>query len=580
MPPGPIHPAGALGPVVVVLEPDDVVELWSRHLDDLRGTVRGCLEPVDRPRGDVDGLPDAQHREGGVITTTEVQEQGAVDDQDGFVFLVVVLEAEALSRVDVDDLARVVVGVAPEELVSPRLVDAPGHVGEARPVPAAAGPDPCPGSLRRCGGTYHPLPHHGPRDRMQYDIAHIGLSEQGHLRIEWAARRMPVLAAIKERFEREKPLEGYRIGACMHVTSETANLMLTLVAGGADVVLCASNPLSTQDDVAAALVDAGIPVFARRGEDDATFYDHIGAVLDTEPHLIFDDGADMTTVLHRERVDQDVIAGMEETTTGVIRLKAMADDGVLRFPVVAVNDSDTKHLFDNRHGTGQSSLDGILRAANVLFAGRRVVVAGYGDCGWGIATRAKGLGADVIVVEVDPIRAVAAQMEGHRVLSSDEAAEVGDVFITATGNIHVFRGEHFARMKDNAIIANAGHFDVELDLDALSEMAESRRVIRDNLEEFVLPNGHRILVVAEGRLVNLGAAEGHPADVMDMSFSDQAIAAEWIIQNAGTLEPKVYRLPEDLDREVARLKLEAMGGTLEQLTDEQEAYLSSWEHGT
>jgi len=405
---------------------------------------------------------------------------------------------------------------------------------------------------------------------MDYDIAHIGLSEQGHLRIEWAARRMPVLAALRERFEREKPLEGYRIGACMHVTSETANLMLTLVAGGAEVTLCASNPLSTQDDVAAALVDAGIPVFARRGEDDATFYEHISAVLDTEPHLIFDDGADMTTVLHRERIDQDLIAGMEETTTGVIRLKAMADAGVLRFPVVAVNDSDTKHLFDNRHGTGQSSLDGILRAANVLFAGRRVVVAGYGDCGWGIATRAKGLGADVIVVEVDPIRAVAAQMEGHRVMTSAEAAEVGDVFITATGNIHVFGGEHFALMKDNAIVANAGHFDVELDLDALAELAVSRRVIRDNLEEFVLPNGNRILVVAEGRLVNLG----------DMSFSDQAIAAEWIVQNADVLEPKVYRLPAELDREVARLKLEAMGGSLEQLTEEQEDYLASWEHGT
>jgi adenosylhomocysteinase len=415
---------------------------------------------------------------------------------------------------------------------------------------------------------------------MEYDIAHIGLSEQGHLRIEWAARRMPVLAALRERFEREKPLEGYRIGACMHVTSETANLMLTLVAGGAEVALCASNPLSTQDDVAAALVDAGIPVFARRGEDDATFYEHISAVLDTEPHLIFDDGADMTTVLHRERIDQDLIAGMEETTTGVIRLKAMADAGVLRFPVVAVNDSDTKHLFDNRHGTGQSSLDGILRAANVLFAGRRVVVAGYGDCGWGIATRAKGLGADVIVVEVDPIRAVAAQMEGHRVMTSVEAAEVGDVFITATGNIHVFGGEHFALMKDNAIVANAGHFDVELDLVALAELAVSRRVIRDNLEEFVLPNGNRILVVAEGRLVNLGAAEGHPADVMDMSFSDQAIAAEWIVQNADVLEPKVYRLPAELDREVARLKLEAMGGTLERLTEEQEDYLASWEHGT
>jgi adenosylhomocysteinase len=415
---------------------------------------------------------------------------------------------------------------------------------------------------------------------MQYDIAHIGLSEQGHLRIEWAARRMPVLAAIRERFEREKPLEGYRIGACMHVTSETANLMLTLVAGGADVVLCASNPLSTQDDVAAALVDAGIPVFARRGEDDATFYDHIGAVLDTEPHLIFDDGADMTTVLHRERVDQDVIAGMEETTTGVIRLKAMADDGVLRFPVVAVNDSDTKHLFDNRHGTGQSSLDGILRASNILFAGRTVVVAGFGDCGWGIARRAAGLGANVVVIEVDPIRALSAAMEGYRVMTAAEAAPIGDVFLTATGDIHIFRPEHFNVMKDNVILANAGHFDVELDLGGLDEMAVDRREIRDNLEEYELADGRRMIVVAEGRLVNLGAAEGHPADVMDMSFADQALAAEWLVDVGGDLAPDVYTLPHELDENVARLKLASMGQSLEVLTDEQERYLASWEHGT
>ncbi|MCB1247117.1 MAG: adenosylhomocysteinase, partial [Acidimicrobiia bacterium] len=296
--------------------------------------------------------------------------------------------------------------------------------------------------------------------------------------------------------------------------------------------------------------------------------------------LVFDDGADMTTVLHRERADQDVLGGMEETTTGVIRLKAMADDDVLRYPVVAVNDSDTKHLFDNRHGTGQSSLDGILRAANILFAGRRVVVAGFGDCGWGIATRAKGLGADVIVTEIDPVRAVAAAMEGHRVLSGIDAARVGDVFITATGNKHVFRAEHFAVMPDGAIIANAGHFDIELDLVALDEMAASRRQIRDNLEEFVLVDGRRILVVAEGRLVNLGAAEGHPADVMDMSFADQALAAEWIIQNAERLRPQVYRLPDEIDRTVAALKLKAMGGGLEELTPDQIDYLESWQHGT
>ncbi|MEE8457384.1 MAG: adenosylhomocysteinase [Acidimicrobiia bacterium] len=415
---------------------------------------------------------------------------------------------------------------------------------------------------------------------MDFDILDSALAQKGHLRIEWAASRMPVLASIRKRFEKEQPLAGVRIGACMHVTTETATLMMTLVAGGADVVLCASNPLSTQDDVAAALVDLGIPTYALRGEDADTFYTHINAVLDTQPHLVFDDGADMTTVLHKERVEQNVVGGMEETTTGVIRLKAMEADGVLRYPIVAVNDSDTKHLFDNRHGTGQSSLDGILRASNILFAGKRVVVAGFGDCGWGIATRAKGLGADVIVTEIDPVRAVAATMEGHRVMSGMEAAEIGEVFITATGNLHVFRAEHFAKMPDGAIIANAGHFDVELDLVALDEMCVSRRVIRDNLEEFTLEDGRRILVVAEGRLVNLGAAEGHPADVMDMSFADQALAAEWIIENQDDLEAKVYVLPKDLDDEVARLKLEAMSGSLEKLTPAQEHYLASWEHGT
>jgi len=415
---------------------------------------------------------------------------------------------------------------------------------------------------------------------MNHDIADIDLAGKGELRIEWASSRMPVLAAIRKRFEEEQPLKGYRIGACMHVTSETATLMHTLVAGGAEVALCASNPLSTQDDVAAALVTAGISTYAVRGESPDDFYRHINAVLDTQPHMVFDDGADMTTVLHKERIEQDVLGGMEETTTGVIRLKAMAEEDVLRYPVVAVNDSDTKHLFDNRHGTGQSSLDGILRASNILFAGRRVVVAGFGDCGWGIATRAKGLGADVIVTEVDPIRAVAAAMEGHRVLTGIEAAKVGDVFITATGNMHVFRAEHFALMPDGAIIANAGHFDIELDLVALDEMSESRRVIRDNLEEFVMSDGRRILVVADGRLVNLGAAEGHPADVMDMSFADQALAAEWIVQNADRLRPQVYTLPREIDEQVASLKLEAMGGGLEILTPAQADYLDSWQHGT
>jgi adenosylhomocysteinase len=415
---------------------------------------------------------------------------------------------------------------------------------------------------------------------VKFDIADPALAAEGLRRIEWAERRMPVLRSIRARFEEQRPLEGVRIGACMHVTTETANLMLTLAAGGASVALSASNPLSTQDDVAAALVELGVPVFALRGEDSDTFYRHIHSVLDTDPDIVFDDGADTTTVLHKERADQQIIGALEETTTGVIRLRAMAEDGVLRFPVVAVNDSATKHLFDNRHGTGQSSLDGILRATNILFAGRTVVVAGYGDCGWGIARRASGLGSNVVVVEVDPVRAVSAAMEGYRVMTSDEAAPIGDVFITATGNIHVFREEHFVAMKDGVILANAGHFDVELDLVALDGLAESRRILRENLEEYRLPNGHRIMVVAEGRLVNLGAAEGHPADVMDMSFADQALAAEWLAAGGKNLEPSVYRLPDEIDTEVARLKLEAMGGGLESLTPEQQSYLQSWTQGT
>ena len=415
---------------------------------------------------------------------------------------------------------------------------------------------------------------------MDHDITNPDLADLGDRRIEWAGRRMPVLAAIRERFERTLPLEGKRIGACMHVTTETANLMLALRAGGASVALCASNPLSTQDDVAAALVRAGIPVYARRGEDADTFYRHIHSVLDTEPDLVFDDGADMTTVLHKERSGQAVLGGLEETTTGVIRLRAMAADGVLRYPVVAVNDSDTKHLFDNRHGTGQSALDGILRASNILFAGKTVVVVGFGDVGKGIAQRADGLGASVVVVEVDPIRALAAAMEGYRVLDALDAASVGDVFLTATGNIHVLRQEHFAVMADGAIIANAGHFDVEIDLVALEAVATERRHIRESLEQFTLPDGRRLLVVAEGRLVNLGAAEGHPADVMDMSFADQALAAEWLVATAGDLEPEVYVLPRELDTEVARVKLASMGCGLETLTPAQVKYLASWQHGT
>jgi adenosylhomocysteinase len=415
---------------------------------------------------------------------------------------------------------------------------------------------------------------------MNYDIADLGLAGEGRRRIAWADRRMPVLAAIRERFAAEKPLDGVRVAACMHVTSETATLMHTLRAGGASVVLCASNPLSTQDDVAAALVDDGVSVFAVRGEDSDTFYTHINAILDTEPHLVFDDGADTTTVLHRERTTQPILGGLEETTTGVLRLRAMAANGVLRYPVVAVNDSATKHLFDNRHGTGQSSLDGILRASNILFAGRTVVVAGFGDCGWGVARRAAGLGASVVVIEVDPIRALSAAMEGYRVLTAAEAAPLGDVFITVTGDIHIFRPEHFMVMKDNVILANAGHFDVELDLKGLEEMAVARREIRDNLEEYELEDGRRIIVVAEGRLVNLSAAEGHPADVMDMSFADQALAAEWLVQVGEDLAPDVYVLPRELDESVARLKLEAMGASLETLTEEQAKYLESWEEGT
>jgi adenosylhomocysteinase len=415
---------------------------------------------------------------------------------------------------------------------------------------------------------------------MRFDIADRSLAEEGALRIEWAARRMPVLESIRRRFETERPLDGVRLGACLHVTAETANLVQALRAGGAEVTLCASNPLSTQDDVAAALVEEGIPVFAVRGEDSERYYGHIRAVLEQEPRITMDDGADLVTTLLKDGPGADPIGSTEETTTGVIRLRAMAEAGVLRFPVVAVNDSATKHLFDNRHGTGQSALDGVMRAANVLFAGRTVVVVGYGDCGVGVAARARGLGAAVVVVEVDPVRALAAAMEGYRVLPAAEAAPLGDVFITVTGNLHVLRPEHFAVMKDGAVLANAGHFDVEIDLLGLTAAALRRRRVRRALDEFDLGDGRRLYVAAEGRLVNLAAAEGHPADVMDMSFADQALAAEWLVANQGKLEPRVYRLPEYLDAEVARLKLESLGGGLESLTPEQERYLRSWEAGT
>ena len=415
---------------------------------------------------------------------------------------------------------------------------------------------------------------------MNYDIANPDLATEGARRIEWAGRRMTVLKTIRERFVKEEPLKGRTVAACLHVTAETANLMLALRDGGAKVALCASNPLSTQDDVAAALVADSIPVFAVRGEDQESYYRHIHAVLDMEPDITMDDGADLATLLHTERTDLHPIGSTEETTTGVIRLRAMAADGTLRLPVVAVNDSATKHLFDNHYGTGQSAMDGIIRATNMLMAGSTVAVVGYGDCGRGVALRASGHGAKVLVVEINPIRALTAAMDGHQVMTADDAARVADVFVTVTGNKHVLRKQHFDVMKDGAILANAGHFDVELDLEVLGEMARDRRPIRNSLEEYELADGRRILVIAEGRLVNLGAAEGHPADVMDMSFSNQAMAAEWLALRAGTLAPGIYTLPEEIDMEVARIKLASLGAGLEELTEEQKAYLSGWREGT
>jgi len=417
----------------------------------------------------------------------------------------------------------------------------------------------------------------------QHDVKDLALAPAGITRIEWADRQMPVLAAIRERFERERPLEGYRISACLHVTTETANLARTLQAGGADVLLCASNPLSTQDDVAAALVsEYGIPVFAIKGEDDDTYYSHITAAVDHHPHLTMDDGADVIGVLHSKRTDQlgEIIGGTEETTTGVIRLRALEEEGRLGFPIVAVNEANTKHLFDNRYGTGQSTIDGIIRATNVLLAGRRFVVCGYGWVGRGVAMRARGMGAHVVVTEVDPLRALEALMDGYEVLTMDRAAEVGDIFCTATGDKHVLSKSHFERMKDGAILANTGHFNVEIEIPALRGMAVETRVARPLVEEFRLEDGRRIYLIAEGRLVNLGAAEGHPAAVMDMSFANQALSAEWVVQNAAELEPKVYLVPDEIDREIARLKLETMGVAIDELTEEQARYLASWDEGT
>jgi adenosylhomocysteinase len=415
------------------------------------------------------------------------------------------------------------------------------------------------------------------------DVRDLALAPEGVRRIEWADRQMPVLAQIRERFASERPLDGIRIAACLHVTSETANLMRTLKAGGADVVLCASNPLSTQDDVAAALVaEYGISVFARNGEDNETYYAHIEAAADHHPHVTMDDGADVIGVLHSKRPEQlsEILAGTEETTTGVIRLKAMEADGTLGFPILAVNEANTKHLFDNRYGVGQSTLDGIIRATNVLLAGSTFVVGGYGWSGRGLAERARGMGAHVIVVEVDPLRALQAVMDGFTVTTMAEAATRGDIFCTATGDKNVIRREHFEVMKDCAILSNTGHFNVEIEIPALQEMATRVSVARPMVEQFDMPDGRRIFLLAEGRLVNLAAAEGHPASVMDMSFANQALAAEFAVKNHADLERKVYVVPKDLDDEVARLKLASMGVEIDSLTAEQQKYLSSWDEGT
>ncbi|HXQ62664.1 MAG TPA: adenosylhomocysteinase [Acidimicrobiales bacterium] len=422
-----------------------------------------------------------------------------------------------------------------------------------------------------------------PTSTPPHDVADLGLADLGHQRIAWADSNMPVLQSIRERFAKERPLEGAIAAACLHVTTETANLLRTLKAGGALVIACASNPLSTQDDVAASLVrDEGISTFAVRGEDAETYYAHIDALLDQHPTLTMDDGCDLVSRLHKNRPDQvgEVTAGTEETTTGVIRLRAMEAEGALKFPIVAVNDADTKHMFDNRYGTGQSTLDGVIRATNVLLAGKRVVVAGYGYCGKGVASRARGHGAQVIVTEIDPLRALEAVMDGFRVETMEDAAAEGEIFITVTGNRDVLRAEHFERMPDGAIVANSGHFDVEVDLVALARLSEGRRRhVRPMVEEFQV-RGKRVLVIAEGRLVNLSAAEGHPAAVMDMSFANQALAAEWVVANASTLEKRVYNVPRAIDAEIARLKLETMGVGIDRLTPAQEEYLGSWQTGT
>jgi len=418
---------------------------------------------------------------------------------------------------------------------------------------------------------------------MKYDIKDITLAPKGKLRIEWAEQFMPVLRLIRERFQNEKPLEGIKISACLHVTTETAVLMQTLKDGGADVVVCASNPLSTQDDVSASLVEySQIPVFAIKGENNDTYYNHISNALDHKPMLTMDDGADLVCTIHSERKDliQNIIGGTEETTTGVIRLRSMEANKVLMFPLVAVNDANTKHFFDNRYGTGQSTVDGIIRATNVLFAGSVVVVCGYGWCGRGVAMRARGLGANVIVTETDPLRALEAAMDGYRVMTIMESASLGDIFVTLTGNMHVIREEHFNVMKNGAIICNSGHFNVELDIDALERISSKKRRIREYVDEYTLQDGRKVNLLGEGRLINLAAAEGHPASVMDMSFANQALCAEFLAKNASKLGKKVYSVPKEIDEQIAKLKLESMGIKIDELTEEQHKYLSEWTMGT
>jgi adenosylhomocysteinase len=416
-----------------------------------------------------------------------------------------------------------------------------------------------------------------------FDVKNLEMADLGRKRIDWANQSMQVLQIIRKEFIKNQPLQGIRIAACLHVTAETANLAITLRDGGADVVLCASNPLSTQDDVAAALVrDSNIPVFAIKGEDNETYYKHIMAALDHKPHITMDDGADLVTTALTKRTDvlDGILGGTEETTTGVIRLRAMAKQGVLRYPIIAVNDADTKHLFDNRYGTGQSTIDGIIRATNFLLAGSKFVVAGYGWCGRGLASRARGLGAEVIITEIDPTKALEAVMDGYRVMAMEHAAKIGDIFCTVTGNKNVLRKEHFAVMKDGAIVANSGHFNVEIDIPALEKLSSGKRVTRNFVEEYSLRDGRKINVLGEGRLINLAAAEGHPAAVMDMSFADQALSVEYMVKNHASLDKKVFKVPDDLDKRVARLKLESMGIKIDRLTPEQEEYLAGWAEGT